>query len=115
MPKAYLTSGWNILDFSIVVVSVVVLFAEAVPALRQLRTLRLLRVLRPLRILSRLASMRLIMSSLIKSVPSVLNTAAVVFLFMVVFAILVCWPVSIPRRRLVTAWHSLVAACLSTH
>ena len=87
-PNAYLSSGWNILDFSIVVISVLVLFAEAVPAFRPLRALRLLRVLRPLRILSRLASMRLIMSSLIKSIPSVLNTAGVVFVFMVVFAIL---------------------------
>jgi hypothetical protein len=48
-PSAYCHSGWNVLDFFIVLVSYLSLLAELVPALAPLRSLRILRVLRPMR------------------------------------------------------------------
>ena len=65
-PQAYIQSSWNRLDFTIVVISLLVLFADSIPALKQLRTLRLLRVLRPLRLLSRIESMKVIIIALVK-------------------------------------------------
>ena len=49
MPGAYLRSSWNILDFLVVVVSVVQLTADGAGGLSGLRSLRALRALRPLR------------------------------------------------------------------
>ena len=87
-PKAYAKSGWNVLDFSIVCVSLLCLFATAVPQLRSLRSLRTLRVLRPLRLLSRNPGMKLIITSLFQVMPAVGNVAGVVFALQLVFAIL---------------------------
>jgi hypothetical protein len=50
-PDAYLRSGWNVLDFVIVLISILGLLADLVPAFGQLKSLRILRVLRPLRLL----------------------------------------------------------------
>ena len=50
-PKAYLKQGWNILDFCIVMISILGLMADLVPAFGKLKSLRILRVLRPLRLL----------------------------------------------------------------
>lgn len=49
MPKAYLKSSWNILDFVVVVISVAQLFAADSGSMGSLRSLRALRALRPLR------------------------------------------------------------------
>jgi len=58
--KTYFKTGWNILDFFIVVVSILgtllVLFGVAdIPAFKSMRTLR---ALRPLRVLSRFEETR---------------------------------------------------------
>lgn len=49
MPKAYLRSAWNILDFVVVVISMVQLVTNDSANLESLRSLRTLRALRPLR------------------------------------------------------------------
>ena len=46
--RTYLRSGWNILDFIIVMISILGLFADLIPAFGKLKSLRILRVLRPL-------------------------------------------------------------------
>ena len=66
---AYVKSPWNLLDLAIVIVSFLVLLADAFPVLRPLKTLRILRVLRPLRLVARSPGMRLIVTSLIKAGP----------------------------------------------
>lgn len=81
-------SVWNQVDFTIVLISILVLVAEAVPQLRSLRVLRVLRVLRPLRLVSRNAGMKLIITSLFKAMPAVSNVIGVVFSLQVVFAII---------------------------
>ena len=52
-------------------VSLVCLLADSIPQLRALRALRTLRVLRPLRLLSRNEGMKLIITSLFKTMPAV--------------------------------------------
>ena len=54
----------------------------------QLKALRILRVLRPLRLLQRNAGMKVIIVSLIDTMPSVVEVSAVVLVFHIVFAIL---------------------------
>ena len=87
-PNAYLKSGWNVLDFCIVIISILSFFADVVPAFGQLKSLRILRVLRPLRLLQRNPGMKLIIGSLIKTLPSVVEVMAVVGVFHIVFAIM---------------------------
>ena len=50
---SYMRDGWNILDFIVVLVSLVSLGLGDADNLRNLKTLRTLRVLRPLRLISR--------------------------------------------------------------
>jgi hypothetical protein len=66
----YFRDLWNVLDFFIVMVSLVCLLAEMFPALRPLKSLRILRVLRPLRLLARDPGMRLIITALVKVTPT---------------------------------------------
>ena len=87
-PKAYLKDGWSVLDFVIVMISIAGLFAEWFPVFGKLKSLRILRVLRPLRLLNRIASMKIIITSLVQTLPSVLNVVGVVSVFHLVFAIL---------------------------
>ena len=49
MPKAYLRSAWNVLDFVVVVISMIQLVTNDSGNLESLRSLRTLRALRPLR------------------------------------------------------------------
>ena len=75
-PGAYLKSGWNQLDFTIVTSSFFVVLAENVPQFagaQGLRSIRILRVLRPLRLVSRSPGMRLIITNLARSLPAVGN------------------------------------------
>ena len=85
--SAYLRSGWNILDFCLLVVSTGALLSELLPQLTFLRPLRALRVLRPLRLLSRNKGMALVLSSLWESMPAVSNVVGVLLALQIVFAI----------------------------
>ena len=75
-PWRYFKDGWNLFDFSIVVVSLA-------PATGQLATLaRLARLMRVLRLISALPELRLIVSTLIRSIPSMANVlllASIIF------------------------------------
>ncbi len=60
----YFKDGWNIFDFSIIVISLI-------PATGQIATLaRLARLLRVLRLISTLPELRLIVATLVRSIPS---------------------------------------------
>jgi voltage-dependent calcium channel L type alpha-1S len=67
--NAYLKLGWNRLDFFIVLISILGLLANIVPEFARLKSLRILRVLRPLRLLQRYKGMKLIIMSLVKTLP----------------------------------------------
>ena len=85
---AYLRSGWNVLDFFIVLVSVFSLAAASAPAsLQSLRSLRSLRALRPLRMISRNPGMKMVVNALFKSVPNVLNVLMLCLIAFLIFAI----------------------------
>jgi hypothetical protein len=84
---SYLRDGWCMLDFVIVMISLI-----SIP-LKQynftyLKSIRMLRVLKPLRMIQRLRSLRLAIVSLIKSVPNIANLLVIIAFFIFLFAIL---------------------------
>jgi large-conductance mechanosensitive channel len=85
---AYLTNGWNVLDFIVVVVSLLTAVAGGGGSLGSLKSLRTFRALRPLRVINRNPGMKLVVNCLLKSIPSMINVAMVCLLFYVIFAIL---------------------------
>ena len=73
---AYLRSGWNVLDFSLVVCSIVdtlfVLVSKSSPKiLGILRVFRLLRTLRPLRVISRAPGLKLVVQEIVANIGSI--------------------------------------------
>jgi hypothetical protein len=90
---AYIMNGWNILDFIVVVASLLdFLFliqnSDSVNTeqLSSLKALRALRALRPLRMISRNEGMRLVVNALFASIPSMTNVLIVCLLFILIFA-----------------------------
>ncbi len=83
---AYLRSCSNIMDFIIVVFSVVSL-AVSDSSTKALKAFRLLRVLRPLRVISKNEGLKLGVQSLIMSIPDILNVFIISLLFFLVFGI----------------------------
>ena len=85
--RGYFSSSWNWLDFIIVIISIVSL-AVTSGNLRALRALRTLRALRALRAISRWEGMRLVVSALFRSIPSVANVLVVCGLIWLIFSIM---------------------------
>lgn len=86
-PKGYFTDGWNLLDFLIVIISVVAV-ALAGSNIGAVRSLRTLRALRPLRAVSRWESMKITVNSLLNSIPAISNVLLVCMLLWLIFAIM---------------------------
>lgn len=87
---AYLKDSWNILDFIIVLSSVLnwLLDRYSQVSLSFLRGFRALRALRPLRMISKDEGMKTVVNSLLRAIPSLFNVALINMLFLVVFGIL---------------------------
>jgi hypothetical protein len=86
-PESYLKLGWNILDFFIVMSSILTI-AFAGIGLNVLKSLRLFRILRPLRLISRNKELKLAITSLINSIPSIINLLLIVAFFEFLMGIL---------------------------
>ena len=95
---AYLRSGWNVLDFIIVISGVAVIVAkQLLEAAEQgtgtandigaISTLRAIRVLRPLRTISRVPSMRVLVGSLIDAVPQLAGVLLLFLFFLLTFGV----------------------------
>lgn len=88
----YIKNSWNVLDFLIVLSSVMdyglALFDVNLEAMKSLKAFRALRGLRPLRMISRDEGMRLVVNALLASLPSMTNVLLICFLFILIFAIM---------------------------
>ncbi len=79
--QRYFKDGWNLFDFSIIVLSLI-------PASGQLATLaRLARLLRVLRLISTLPELRLIVATLVRSIPSMAHVLALMSIIFYVYAV----------------------------
>uniref|UniRef100_A0A158Q5I2 Voltage-dependent calcium channel type A subunit alpha-1 n=1 Tax=Dracunculus medinensis TaxID=318479 RepID=A0A158Q5I2_DRAME len=90
---SYLRSGWNIMDF-IVVVSGAVTMMPFTPASNEgggtidLRTLRAVRVLRPLKLVSGIPSLQVVLKSILCAMAPLLQIGLLVLFAIVIFAII---------------------------
>ena len=88
---AYLRNAWNILDFAVVIISIISVignYVDGLSGLSFLVVIRTLRALRPLRLISRMEGMRVVVNTLLSSVPQVSTFAIVALLFFVIFGIM---------------------------
>ena len=69
---SYMRNSWNVLDFIIVVSSLMSLAFDS-ESLSIMKSFRLMRALRPLRMVSRMKGMQIVVTCLIKSMPAVIN------------------------------------------
>ena len=83
--NSYLSDGWNVMDFLVVVVSLVTLLPGSGS---NVSALRVVRVLRPLRTLSVLPGMRTLIGTVIRAIPMIANVMLFCVFFFVVFGIL---------------------------
>jgi hypothetical protein len=95
---SYLKDGWNRLDFTIVVISLLDLTIvygskllssdEGSEELSLLQAFRLLRAFRPLRMLTKMKGLQMLVNSLLASVAALLNVLGVTVLIWLIFGIL---------------------------
>jgi len=98
LPGAYLRSTWNMLDFVVVAISIISLGAQDKGGkLKGFRALRALRAFRPLRLIKQLPSMKVVVDTLIASIPHVMNVVTVSIFFLLVYGII---GVSVLKGRL---------------
>ena len=86
--NSYLQNSWNILDFSIVIMSTMLLVYENSKSMKQIKILRMLRVLRPLRMIARNPGMSIVVKSILNAISDIFNVMVVSLLFLVLFGIL---------------------------
>jgi voltage-dependent calcium channel L type alpha-1D len=84
--RSYLKNGWNVLDFIIVFISLISLIFGG--DLGKLKALRTFRVLRPLRVISRNDNLKLVIDSLIRSIPAIGNVMLICLFFFLIFGII---------------------------
>jgi hypothetical protein len=93
-PHAYLKDSFNKFDFTIVVLSIVTFciensgMAEDSINLGWAKAFRALRALRPLKLVSKNEGMKIVVNSLLNSLPNLMNVMMIMLLFYSVFAIL---------------------------
>uniref|UniRef100_A0A1I8A0L3 Voltage-dependent T-type calcium channel subunit alpha n=1 Tax=Steinernema glaseri TaxID=37863 RepID=A0A1I8A0L3_9BILA len=93
-PGAYFKDGWNILDGTLVIISLInVLFeffvtGDSPKIFGVIRVLRLLRALRPLRVINRAPGVKLVVMTLISSLKPIGNIVLICCTFFIIFGIL---------------------------
>lgn len=91
--EAYFNSGWNIMDGSLVIISIVdllmSLLSQSSPRIFGiLRVFRLLRSLRPLRVINRAPGLKLVVQTLLSSLRPIGNIVLICCTFFIIFGIL---------------------------
>uniref|UniRef100_A0A4W5NHR8 Voltage-dependent L-type calcium channel subunit alpha n=1 Tax=Hucho hucho TaxID=62062 RepID=A0A4W5NHR8_9TELE len=101
-PSAYIRSGWNLLDFVIVVVGLFSVVAEGTadhkpgeahhaagkPGGLDVKALRAFRVLRPLRLVSGVPSLQIVLNSIMKAMVPLLHIGLLVMFVIIIYAII---------------------------
>lgn len=89
-PTTYLKDGWNVLDFVIVVFSILTIVFEAMldSDVSFIKGFRSLRALRPLKVVSKNEGIKTVVNAIFQSIPSLFQVLLIVLLFLLVFGIL---------------------------
>ncbi|KAL0102109.1 hypothetical protein PUN28_018567 [Cardiocondyla obscurior] len=88
-PGAYLRNGWNLLDFTIVVIGMI---STVLTIFMQegfdVKALRAFRVLRPLRLVSGVPSLQVVLNSILRAMVPLLHIALLVLFVIIIYAII---------------------------
>ncbi|XP_067324071.1 voltage-dependent L-type calcium channel subunit alpha-1S isoform X2 [Anolis sagrei] len=94
---AYLRTGWNVLDFTIVFLGVFTVILEKIDVMENallsgqgfdVKALRAFRVLRPLRLVSGIPSLQVVLNSLVKAMMPLFHIAVLVVFMIIIYAIM---------------------------
>ena len=89
---AYLKDNWNVLDFIIVSFSILNMILDSAlqgsSSVSFIKGFRALRALRPLRMVSKNEGMKVVVDSLLSSIPNLMNVLLICLMFLIVFGIL---------------------------
>lgn len=84
-PTSYLLNGWNVLDGIVVIVSIVDLFSTSSTGF--LKTLRILRAFRPLRVIARNQNLKVVVTTIFRSLPELVTLVFVSMIFLLICSI----------------------------
>jgi voltage-dependent calcium channel T type alpha-1G len=84
---AYMKNGWNIIDFLVVIISVVSITVTG-NKYKFVKIFRLLRILRPLRVVSKNKGLRIGIQALIVAIPRLFNVTIISLLFFIICGII---------------------------
>jgi len=84
---SYMKNGWNIIDFLVVVISVVSITVTG-NKYKFVKIFRLLRILRPLRVVSKNKGLRIGIQALIVAIPRLFNVTIISLLFFIIWGII---------------------------
>lgn len=85
-PNAYLQDWWNVLDFIVVISSVISVSITSINV-GYLRSFRLLRSLRPLRVINRFEGLKLVINALFMSAGAIFNVMIILLIVWLIFGI----------------------------
>jgi hypothetical protein len=93
MKRAYFRDSWNVFDFTVVVITLIVLAISAIPdtgidMASQASLLRLLRILRVLRIIKKAKHLQMICETVVEAAPGMASLGALYVLFTFTFSII---------------------------
>jgi len=90
-PKSYLRSGWNFVDFVVVITGLVILIlghSGSGTASINIKSLRAVRVLRPLKLISGIPSLQVVMTSIVRAMFPLMQVLFLVVFVIIIFAII---------------------------
>ncbi|CAF0765433.1 unnamed protein product [Adineta ricciae] len=88
-PNAYLRSGWNFLDFIIVVVGFLSVFLVRYNVQGfDVKSLRAFRVIRPLKLVNGVPSLQIVLNSILRAMLPLLHIALLVLFVIIIYAII---------------------------
>ncbi|XP_065165999.1 voltage-dependent calcium channel type D subunit alpha-1 isoform X1 [Atheta coriaria] len=86
---AYLRNGWNLLDFTIVVIGMIsTVLQHLIKDSFDVKALRAFRVLRPLRLVSGVPSLQVVLNSILRAMVPLLHIALLVLFVIIIYAII---------------------------
>ncbi|XP_020280944.1 muscle calcium channel subunit alpha-1 isoform X8 [Pseudomyrmex gracilis] len=86
---AYLRNGWNLLDFTIVVIGMIsTVLTTFMKEGFDVKALRAFRVLRPLRLVSGVPSLQVVLNSILRAMVPLLHIALLVLFVIIIYAII---------------------------
>ncbi|XP_078343776.1 voltage-dependent L-type calcium channel subunit alpha-1D-like isoform X1 [Oculina patagonica] len=87
-PGSYLRNGWNILDFTVVVVGIISMPEITDGSAMDVKSLRAVRVLRPLKLIAGVPSLQVVMKSIVRAMVPLLQILLLVLFCILIYAII---------------------------